>query len=1383
MEKSILDKVSLRGEIVITAECQETGMIRTHDDHNVLVEMLSEFGASSYDWSNMSMKLSAKRLAKNVTGMPFVDINERSQTTRLSKVVSPRVGRDLDDWYIEEIFRFDATGVAEEINSIFLTGYNNSVSVPVVASIGLNNTFNQGPTDLLSIKYRFILNTTSLTEMEAFQVTASFDWALNGAAGYNGKEFIPGYYTPNFRKASPYFNAEYSDRVDGGYNGSSAPGKTGITFNVDKPDHVGWHIAGVALMLSTDNDDLLTGTSGTRAINFNTICSPSKHAAFVNYPLGPLFNHGPTALHNFEDIDNLAAGIGYPVIGSIPEPTWAIGDLFKLEAQRFNITKSGNVGTARYEIALEPISPTGMSASTVAPRSCKFGQFAAVPHGGTVYRTDIVDSPVLMNPVTHPIGRAVSDYNSQYMIHSDMRNGDQAICLVNILNKEDVYGWDTLTTPALPSGSGVDLEHGMIKRNEQGDLFYLTTDGYAVIRNPLGTPTVEVKALASIGLPDPLVGIDVTGIFIQVVSEYGMAYSLDNGVTWTTHVTSLRLATTPTNLIGGDIDNPALVIPFYFNEPAVWLDAANDTVVPLTSNTSDVSFGDGWFDPVAKVFRVCWRSDYANNQISVILKPGEVKAAVTYRGAGMAASQSTSEYLGSFRMMRDRLGNWVMTTIMQLNSHEVLMHFDDGTYATAPIQDGAHIDYGTNWYKCNTSCRTHVYDEYDGIVDYHYGKFAINNGYSDHTDFWTPGDAGALDNIVENAAFGLLPYYSKLHRWDNSTNTWKNSWNAPTPATSDGTYVLTADRIGFNTDSNTFNGFSSVDISAALNAGTYTSGISLAMYVTSDDTGLGTFAGDWRSVVGSSVSPVSAVTELKDVATGKSVTLLHRGYDDTVMLLDNTDSGTTTIREVSLGVSPLATASRYVMTIDSTGTNVKVYRNGAQIGGTIVLDEALPLTGTLSGSIGTTLTGANGIASKASGFIGGITNSLIYGKTLTGAEVASDNAVPEGLNVTSSLVARFLLNADYGEGRITHVGVETNLHDLQIRFDDGDLSSDSYVVGDNYFTTKSAYGYVEDNATSRKLTLLSGLTYTFTNECTSPSTGANVIPAIDGMVTDHLMPFSNNGKSGFSIGQSATTLSTISKSPSYTGFGLRGSPIFEFEEGTPDSDGTVHFITSERANTVMSSSGLPEYSDLFTIDFSANGDVTVGGTTVTGTRQVNRRWRVELIESSNSYSVGYYDDSSTYISVLTLEPMTIDMTLNVDGYFMEVPTMSADMFTIMEVRGTGLVNNRLMILGDKTNESVAYSRAFRSGLTDAGSIGSIKIQIAGIDQLIDYEYQSTKVWYMSGISDSQAGSSEPPVGTVRYHASMGLLEVNSSEVGKIITLANVPVDVANVILD
>jgi hypothetical protein len=54
---------------------------------------------------------------------------------------------------------------------------------------------------------------------------------------------------------------------------------------------------------------------------------------------------------------------------------------------------------------------------------------------------------------------------------------------------------------------------------------------------------------------------------------------------------------------------------------------------------------------------------------------------------------------------------------------------------------------------------------------------------------------------------------------------------------------------------------------------------------------------------------------------------------------------------------------------------------------------------------------------------------------------------------------------------------------------------------------------------------------------------------------------------------------------------------------------------------------------------------------------------------------------------------------------------------------------------------------------------------------------------MTGIYSSAAPSTEPPVGTVRYTPGTGVIEVNSAEIGKSIKVMNVPVDIADVILD
>ena len=1383
MEKKLLDKLAWRGEVEITAECQETGMIRKVRDDNVLVEMLKGLGGSTYNWGHLRMRLWDRRLAKNSLGLCATSTNVREHTSRLSRVFAPLTGRDADDWYVEEIFRFDATGNTEEVNSIYLTHYYTTGIDIVDASIGLDQTFVQGASDLLSIKYRFVLNTSTLTEIEAFQVSAIFKWAFDSTSGYHEKDFMPGYFTPEYRSVSPYLNLEHKSQMGYEYNGGNGPNSSGYTFDVEKSDKVGWYFSGVGYLFTNNVEDPVTGDSGDHAANFNTICSPDNHEAFVNYPLGPLFNHGPEALHCFEDIDNLATGIGYPIISSPSTPSWAMGDDFRVEAQRFNITRTGNVGTARYEIAIEPISSTGLDNNTVVPRTSKYGQHATGIAGVSSSRTDIVDHVSLKNPATHPIGHAISEYNSKYMYHFDLNgNGDIAVCLVNKFNVADVIGFDTMTTPALPSGIGVELDRNYIKRNEVGDIFIPTLDGYAVIRDPLGTPTVEIKTLASIGVTSRIKGIDINGDLIQVVTVDGFAYSLDDGVTWTSYSTPSTIGTAyHVNLIGGDINNPTLVIIMQYNADAEWLDGSTGTLSHICNNVASVSYGDGWFDADAGLYKVVWRESYYSKMMSLILLPGETKDAVYYTSTGQSGSQNINNYFGYYKLIRDRLNNWVMATIQTAVDAEVLLHYADDTRAVAPIQFGNYNTMDSNWYRVNNNCRTHIYDEYDGIVDYHYGKFTVLRDYSHWVDFWAPGDSGSTDKSNENATFGLLPYYSKIHRWDNSANTWKSNWNASTPATSAGSFTGNGDRIGFATDSNIFNGSSSVDISTGLNSTSYAAGISLAVLVTEDITGLGTFATDWREVNDSPTCPVRSVLSIRDTASTKGITLLHRGYDNNVMLLDNTDSSTTVVREVSLGVPATDVETRYILTIDPTGTSVKVYANGAQIGATISLTEALPLNGTLEGSIGSGLFGIHGVPAKVAGFVGELNNILVYSSVMSSSQVTSDATVPDGLLVTSNLVARFLMNADYSEGKVTHGSSEVNLFDLSVRFDDGDLSSDSYVEGDNYFTTKAAYGYVEDNATTRSLTVMGGMTHSLIDECTSPISGTSTIPAADGVIGTHLLPFAGSVRAGFGMGV-VPVPSWSSPVDTYTAYPLSGDVVFEFEEATPDASSTVNVITSGYEYSSLGSSHA-EYHDLITLAFAASGDVTIEGTIISGTREVNRKWRIAINSSANTYSVGYYNDSNVYVPAITDALSSADMSQINDGYYLRVESSAVDFFSLNNVTGSGTLDRRILRMGDRDTGTGSYSPKFRTGLTNTGARGSLKITINGVEQSIDTETTHSTVRYMTGIYSSAAPSTEPPVGTVRYTPGTGVIEVNSAEIGKSIKVMNVPVDIADVILD
>lgn len=1362
-----------KGVIEITATDEETGLVRTVTDQNVCVELLHTLQNNGY-FGYLNMQISSRKFAKNARNYRFRGPGYQEQDSTNSQVISDPYNLHLNDWYAEKTFVFNAAGVDRDINSILLTMTDFTTSHSVDASIALDNTFVQGASELLSIKYRFIVNTSSLTEMEALKlgfhlyVTASYyNWASISHGGY--VRGLCEYMGENTADETFYYNEITEQEADSGNTTSYY--RTGVDMGWEKTEENGRYVAGygyISRFLYPGSTDFYINVP----FKVPQLLSKDNHAGIPNYPMGPLFNHSEDAVSRFEDVNNLASGLGYPIISCVDEPTFEM-DGFDLETQRFNITKSGNSGTARFDISLDPISSSGLISNGTAPRHSFIGIYGLADNGVSLSstKTGAPDHASLADPDTHPMSKPILEYNSEWVICMDVSDSKTALVLLNTLDHSRVIGFDSLTTPPLPTGNTRNGHRVTITRNFDGDIFYLVDDGYVVIRDPLGTPSIESKSLATLGAASTLSRISVQGDLIQLSAAGEFIYSVDAGVTWTVLACSNIPTDSYCRMVGGDITNPTKVIVGSNTVDLSWFDASTNTLASITG--VDIWDLNAYFDETTGYYYVASRPESNSRYYIFAAKWGNVTPTITnYYSTTTYSTSYTNQ--SPVRLVKLKSGGFGILTYTGIEDGTLQLWTPDGVSARVPVNASLTRSVSREIYYLTTPVNFigDIYDDYDGLSTSHFGKsqsyYRTYNSTPYRLTYFTPKDNSEMD--------ALRSVYSKTYRWDSDNSEWKKGWNKVASATS-GSSVSVAERIGFSTDSNLFSHGSRLDVTDAVNEGTYnTNGFSFLVNATEESKVTSTIPADWTGNYSSQNNPLACVFELSEPSSGKSIALMHCGYTNQLSVIDYTDTGTDVHAETTLGVTPGTSTVRYCLTLNAAGTTVSVYMNGALQGSAITLSAPFPVTGTLECSVGTRTYGLGRIKSYCSPFTGALENILVYEKELSAAEALTDSGTPLGTTVSGDLVVQYSMTEDYLEGKLTSTSDQTCINDVAIRFPDGDLSADSYVSGDDYFSVKATRGMVKDNATTVNFGCSFALTHQVINECTSPHTGLDTFTAGTPSVTDLPLVFQQGSSQAYQ-GHHVGAPSSLNDYSHGNGAGLTGDVSFEWDDYCPTGYG---FIYLGDRTTAKGSSSSSNYS--LRLTYNTNS-VTLTGSgiseVISHTREINDRWKLSVDETLDTMTLYWWDGSAWVQKNVNTMTYSTQNASTGPKYIVVQPDSTARPLMTGNMTGTGAWMGNVMYIGDKTTGTGAYSKSFRGIVSDSIPLGMMQVTLDGVVQTM---VNKTTVHGSASTTISNDGARtpdidvEPPIGSYFLYTDLGMLVFNTAEVGKTVAVSNVTID-------
>jgi hypothetical protein len=1110
----------------------------------------------------------------------------------------------------------------------------------------------------------------------------------------------------------------------------------------------------------------------------------SDNLLIPSYPLSPLFNHTWDGTTIYEDVGTLATGLGYPAVTVDASPAYL--DAQKNDQYIFRITKSGNVGTARYEF-VRTSKPGSMNPTN---NRCR------IVHSLTrqLYynNTYIGDNFLFHSSGTDESLRFIDYYRDDYLCEyknnkhiyyngeyrafiNSNANAGTGLLLLNVIDPASTIQLDKGSTPAFPQISTPTTNCALMARSISGDLFICHSTGLLKISDPLGTPVYTDYTLADLGLSSSPKSVDVgiTGFIGCITDNKEVSVSSDNGTSWSAYTVSIMTTTTiPFIRMTNDI-NIALIGRY----------TTSNSYCRVINISTDTNLYNGFYNsnyngvsdlvPLGNTGVNCYAFCHENGISSKYLILGNNDMSVTKDL--LTPSGFAYGYYQLRTLAKDAIGNNVVAILSTERSTDNKSYFitlENLSFRTSgdSIGDTSYSSYYKPVYFYD-------YNENDGIDPCSAGMLNIEGSYSyrmDNKQLVFQPSGNIFNTSGKQASFvNHLKYERQIYRWNGSA--WQLNYSKDTDATGDGSSSATAVRKNFDTDANRFNGGCSLDISTAFSSATYnTNGMTVLVTAANEVKNTPTFNGsDWETTVISDnkENPLSCLFEITEYGSKASIALMFAGYNNKTVLIDSTNPANPV--HIDIEAQPAPTQNRYALTISSDGSTVKVYKGGSQIGATITLVNAFNMATTYTVSVGS----RNrcpwvGVENFGSNYKGTIENIQVFNDVMSGANLSNDAGAPLGLVTATNLVVRYLMTMDYGEGKVTHAAAESTIGGVNIAFGDGDLSADSYSEFDNYLCHKSEGGITKDNTSSFDLTVEHNNVGKMFNTATSPTNGSTTVPAVGAVVTE-LANFNTNKTVYYKLGNvGAFNINSEVNRPVAATQTSTGDLIVEF---TVDQIGIGSLIVRLGNPTNFASTSNTHRTNMSTIKLgstSTNGDVELydeTGTlqTLTGVAPIGTKIKVEWIRANDTTKV-YKWDGTAWVQ------LGADLALsaaNVGSYIIFGGLETSDtLVALADVKVTYTTDPNIFYIGDKATSTGVYDPNFAMGSKEGVTVDSLVVMLDGTpitenSRIISSTYNYTA----NGIP---ANNSEPPAGTYNIYPLSGILQFNSSDAGKVVSIAN-----------
>jgi len=1368
---------NVKGRFTITCIDESTGEKRTLNKSNTVVGLIREHipkdaaatGLSDYKChysdelhvpgSNRHFSFYMKKLHSTVQGIVTAD---------------PAVA-DSTDYYIERTFRFDSTGTANTINTITVdvtSGSNKYVNIG--AYTVLNSPFVQGTNEVMDITYRLTFNTTTLPDIQAIKWANFLDTAHNKAAYTNIytriiDTHIPQSIIDSFISLSVSSDISLSSKLT---ESRTSVSSTYWTSNLLKTDLVGSCLKSIVQIdQSTNTESKLDG-----------YCKPTfsnpvlkDNSVIPSYPLSPLFNHSWDAGNIFEDISHLATGLGYPIVSS-SSPTYLDGQA--QEQYIFNITKSGNTGIARYDIVYKSTvgSVDANNNVSVGNSNLEIGLSSAGTSNYTgLFHTSLTDKSIryLKYATLYFADYDITfGYNADWLVCLGVNDTtDIGILFINRLNPELTFGFDPGTTPPLVTGlkraiSDYDTTNSMCRDNA-GSLYVCVKTGLMKITDPLGTPTISYWSLVDIGITTEPYAVDIIDSTLGILNDTGVSISTNLGSTWTNHTITRGAYTGLTvfrdsNFVG--LTKAAVI--------GKMINLTTDTTVYTPSS----SLGVKGFLPIPNSHWVVSKSSNGTSspKMGFIKDDGTNYYSMSKANTVYYMERNFNEFI------KDGLGNYLSINVLLNTGYNTSSTLNMDRILIKKSKDSIIVN-GEDSFRQNQNVNSVDHSELDGIpytkASMTHSEIYYNNksniSYRSYNE-----QSKVVGNIFHTPEHekSLIHHYKAnraiIHRWNGAS--WVAGYNKATDATGDGSYVLTAIRRNFDTDSNRFNSGCSLDISAAVNSAIYsTNGMMIIATATAETKNVGGFNGtDWAQseITLDSENPITCLFEVTDTATNKSVALLTVGYNNKTVLVDSTNPTSPVYHD--LEVQPVNGQYRYAMSISSDGLTVKVYRNASQLGTTTTLGSALNMNATYEVTVGSrNRCPLDGVHNLGANYKGKIENIQVFKTILTSGELSNDSGTPLGLTApTINLIVRYLMTMDYGEGRVTHATTESTMGGVDISFPDGDLSNDSYVKSDNYLCYKIKDGFIKDNTSTFDLKIEDSTLGHLFNTVTSPIDGSSTIPSTSSTITEQA------NFNTLLVGDSTKPYGNVKdiylRSASYINLPVQSSTVdftIEFTSGYYNKN----FVIRVGDINTIGSASYATHTNFASMEMVQSSrdiklyDETGTTQTISAAYTINTKFKFEWIRSTGIAKLFKWDGSSWV-------QLGVDIALSSANAGTVVTTcLHASTACSCEILNTSLTytpDNRLMRIGDKATATGAYSDKFLQGTQFVNIAQLLRVDLDGVAATQNFvaintaSFSSTRIPTLHGA---------PPVGSYNYYPQSGTIEFNSADAGKVVTINDV----------
>ena len=1156
---------------------------------------------------------------------------------------------------------------------------------------------------------------------------------------------------------------------------------------IGKNDYIGINMKSILFGYSCSN------SNGSKMIFKSNKIFDETAPPTANYPLGPLFNRNINSKVWYENIDELATGLGYPIVSTVANPDYmdVVGNT---DMHVIRITKTGNSGISRYDIQVKPIG-TDIEHNMPAFNS---GQGIHNVRVINPYNTDwkihddtTVAPKSILNDDDNDFSGLLKAYNSDkiMMFAPDAGTNDMWIYFKSI--SDDLYfkAFDTGTNPALLN-NGRDLTPEMICRDVSGNVYYASTNKMVKLADPFGSPSVTEIWLASIGLVSEINCIYCNALDrLYVMSDDGISYSDDAGVTWTP---TLMDMSSYKSILTSDFTNSEAILVDGSNYKMSWFNLDTNVITSPSSSDGDLGYLVTHSDMCVKTDTVTglWyiastkSSGYSTSAYVKAMKFGSVNEpdnVLTIKGCRSMApgfgSKTGNVYsrMSSIIHLKDNLGNTIIyTTTAGAKPNYVSME--------GIRYEGLTTEVTTNGRILNMSdgAKHDDADYYNGVIMAHtLGSIHYGSEYmmaEPQEDIGVTRDIGNSGKVFENLK-GVANYY----RWDSGAAEWKLNWNKDAVATADGSSSIGANRLNFDTDENHFSGYSSLDLTPTIAGQTFSNGLTIVVKAINTQKDTPAYSSTWRDKA-STENPLTCITEIYNQTTGQSIALQQVGYNNTTVILDRTNPSSPS--DVFIENAPtIGITNRYAMVVSSDGLTVSVYRNGIMVGSSVSLNTSFSMSDSYDLTIGSrNRCDHQNVRNLGSNFKGNITNIQVFNRAWSSSDVSTDNIDRDGLINNTNLLCRFLMASDYQEGRPTHTSTEETPFGLTVNFPDGDLTNYSYTRNDNYSTIKSKYGLVKDNVTSFDLNTGRSCSSVDFNTCTSPDNGTPISPVADVMLTDRARwdlfteKFADVEGSSATLGQlhlgSITNEIGITQSSENADWEVEwkfsswnGTGLFLKFGNRLDLDKTYRYYTVDSPT-------------LKKILFNKAGvdTITMDGQTINHVIETGDRFKIAYTHATQQVGLYAWNDVTLVWDQVGVNiQMVMPATCHVSAYFSiygstPIYTGTNPNCSIQDVMVTYKNPKELFVIGDKANKTGGYAFDFSS--CDPAGIGAgsgMKVFADGVELSVTNSHIAIP-YNGDGILGGVSGIAQ---GSCIFYPTAGMILISTADVGKVITVKDV----------